>query len=485
MKIVKLIIENFRMFNKKAIFVNTVSQVIVRVATLAFALVSIKLLTNYLGTTGVGEFNTITTYINFFVVLADLGLFAVGVREIAKNPKKEKEIISNIFVIRLISAILACIIAIIIVYSTDYSSHIKLGVLIGTGYLFFNLISSVYDIILQYRLKMQFSAIAEFISKLISIIVLYIVIINDAGFFWSIFTIALSGITIFLLKAVFASKYVKISTRYNAQIAKGLLSMSWPLGIVFIVNNMYFKIDSILLFVIKGAASVGIYTVAYKVLEVTAFVGAYFASALKPTLSKNIESNPDAVGNVVGKSILIMLSISLPITICCIVFPKEIINLLSNSSFESGSGALVLLSLTLPLIYIDTLLGEVLLAKDRRKLLIKIAIFILSFNIVLNLILIPIYSFFGAAFVTVLSEFILLLINYYYVKKEIIFKLDYLKMTKIMLVALITLTISFISKTTGLNFIILMLFSILVYGICFYGFNIIDLKNIRSMMASK
>lgn len=471
--------------NKRAIFFNTASQIVVRIATLIFALISIKLLSNYLGTAGVGEFNTITTYLNFFIVIADLGLFAVGVREISKNPQNERKIISNIFFIRLVSAIIACVLAVIVVYFTRYNSHIKLGVLIGTGFLFFNLLSSVYDIILQYRLKMQFSAIAEFIGKLIAIVALYIVVKNDAGFIWAIFTVALTGLAIFLIKAAFASKYLRVSIKYNARVANWLINMSWPLGVVFIVNNMYFKIDSIILFVLKGAAPVGIYTVAYKILDVTAFIGAYFASALKPTFSKDIKCNPDAVGSVVGKGLLIMLAVSLPITMSCIAFSKEIINFLSNESFESGAAALVLLSLTLPLIYMDTLLGEILLAQDRRKLLIRVAIFILLFNLTLNLILIPIYSFMGAAFVTVLSELVLLLINYHYTRKEIHYKLDYIKITKIIAVALVSLIAAFILKTTGLYFIISMLISLLVYGICFISLNIFDLKNIKSIMASE
>jgi O-antigen/teichoic acid export membrane protein len=56
------------MLDKKAVFINTASQVVVRFITLAFALVAIKLLTNYLGTTGVGEFNTIVAYINLFLL---------------------------------------------------------------------------------------------------------------------------------------------------------------------------------------------------------------------------------------------------------------------------------------------------------------------------------------------------------------------------------------------------------------------------------
>ena len=44
--------------------------------------------------------------------------------------------------------------------------------------------------------------------------------------------------------------------------------MSAP-GSCLIVNNIYFKIDSLMLFYYKGAVDVGIYAVAYRVLETT------------------------------------------------------------------------------------------------------------------------------------------------------------------------------------------------------------------------
>lgn len=470
------------MLNKKAVFVSTASQVIVRFATLVFTLVSIKLLTGYLGTTGVGEYNTITTYLNFFVVIADLGLFSVTVREIAKDPSRERKILSNVLVIRTVSALIATVVACGIVFLTKYDANIKFGVLIASGFLFFNLLASIYDMVLQYRMKMQYSALAEFLSKIIAIGALWFIIYRHGSFLAIISTVALSGVLIFIFKWLFSKKFASLSFKYNAKIARWIFNISIPIGLVFIINNLFFKLDTLMLFAIKGAAAVGIYSVAFKVLEVTIFVGSYFASALKPVIAENIVDNKEYLGQLIRKAINVMIFVSLPIALVCVVFSKEIILFLSTPDFISGSRALLFLSLTLPLIYLDALLGEILIANDERKLLVRVAIFILLFNFLTNLFFIPRYSFMGAAFTTFLSELVLLGINVYYTRKVCPYKIDFKLIGKMLLVILVCFLVLMMLKLSGIYFLILIPIIAIIYALLSWAFEIYSPKNLLSLI---
>ena len=472
------------MFNKKAVFINTASQIIVRFVTLGLTLVSVKLLASYLGTSGLGSYNTVTTYINFFIVLADLGLFSVTVREIAKNRENEKKVLSNVFVVRLISALLASLAAIIIVFLTNYSQEIKFGTLLGTGFLFFNLLGSVYDMVLQSRLKMQYSALAEFLSKLLSVVALYIIVLFQGSFLVIMSTVALYGLFIFVFKWLFSRRYVVFGPEYNKEIAKWIFGLSWPIGIVFIMNNIFMKIDTLMVFGIKGSEAAGIYTVAYKVLEVSAFIGAYFANSLKPSISQYIHTNKIAVVRIIQKGLNVALFLATPITLAAVIFSREIILFLSTPEFLSGSLALVLLSLALPFIFFDALLAEIYIANDERRLMIKIFIFIVSFNIILNSILIPIFSFSAAAFTTLLSEIVLLSINLYFTKKIVDFNLNLNIITKIVLAGVLTFTFVklFLLLNLGIHFLIMIALIFVIYALWGYILRIISPKELFEML---
>ena len=286
----------------------------------------------------------------------------------------------------------------------------------------------------------------------------------------------------FVFKWLFSLKFIKFGLKFDNNISKWIFNLAWPLGLVFIVNNLFFKIDTIMLFVIKGPDAVGVYGVAYKVLEVTIFIGGYFASSLKPTISKNIHSSKSYVGDLIQKSFIIMLFFSLPITVICIAFSKDIIIFLSNAEFIAGAKALIILALTLPLIYLDVLLGEILIANDERKLMIRISIFALLFNFIANLIFIPLYSLYGAAFTTLLSELVLLLINYHYTKKILGYHLNYKKIFRIIMISIICLLLGYVIRETKINFLILSAFILIVYAFLSQIFDIVTLKTVRQLI---
>lgn len=472
-------------FNKKAIFDNTFWQVIIRFVTLGLTLVSIKLLTNYLGAEGVGKFNTITTYINFFIVIADLGLFAVTVREISQKPEQEKKILSNVITIRLWSAIAACILATVIVIATNYDREIKIGTLIASGFLFFNLLASVYDMLLQSRLKMQYSALAEFLSRVISILALIVIVRVHGNFYWVVLTSALWGVFIFVFKYLFATRFARFGFSFDKKFSRQIITMAWPLGVVFIVTNLYFKIDTLILFAIKGAAAAGIYTVAFKILEVIAFISSYFSSALKPAISQNIHQNKDVVSSIVRKGITIMLMAALLISSLSIAFRKEIILLLSSAEFSDSANVLVFLAFSLPIIFINNLLVEVFIANDSRARLLKMSAFILLFNFGLNLALIPAFSYFGAAASNLISAILLMFIYLYNSKKIVPFRMNLVTVLKLLVISCLVIFVASYTSHWNLHFIIQMIIYSGIYVLCLMVVRIFSLDDARELIFSK
>jgi O-antigen/teichoic acid export membrane protein len=355
--------------------------------------------------------------------------------------------------------------------------------MIACGFLFFNLMGSIGDMVLQYRLKMQYSALAEFLSKLVSISALVIVILLRGNFLWVIFSsVALSGIAIFVFKWYFARKYTPINISFDKALSKWIFNLAWPMGIVFIANNLFFRLDSIMLFVIKGAEAVGIYSVAYKILEVTVFFGSYFASSLKPVISRNIDKNSSYIKGIIEKSFIITLLISLPIAIVSIAFSKEIIAFLSNSSFTVGGHALTVLSIALPFLYFDVLLGEILIANDERRLLLKISSFILLFNFTFNLVFIPRYSFMGAAYGTLISEVILFAIFLFFTRRLIPYKIDSKNLLKLGFISLLTLLFTFLVKALPFQFLILSGATLAFFYFMVWCLGIISLQTVKELV---
>ena len=447
---------------------NTIVQMIGRIVILALSLISIKLITNYLGVAGTGYYNTVITYLSFAIVIADLGLFSVTVREASRYPHKLKKIFSNIFAIRIVTAVLVTALAILIANTTSYPAEIKTGVLVAALFPIFNLVGSVYDMFFQYKLEMQKLVLAEVVSKIITVVIILIITFFHLGYYAIVFTVSLAAVFNFLIKAIVSRKELSLSFTWEKEIVRDILKMSVPLGIVFIVNNIYFKVDTLILFYYKGAVDVGIYAVAYRVLESSLFAGSYLSSSLKPLLSTSIDQDTDKAEKAVTQAGTFLLALALALAIISSVFSGDIVLFLSNKFFLPGASSLVILGLTPIFLFLSGLHGEILIAKDKKKLLITLSIFILLFNITLNIILIPRYSYLGAAVTTLISEIVLVSASFIAARRVINIKLDFARGAKLFLAAGLTIGFAFIIKLTGLYFLINLALTLLMYGLLVY-----------------
>ncbi|MDO8513871.1 MAG: flippase [bacterium] len=433
--------------NPNKIASNTLFQIISKFAILLLSLIAIKIITNTLGVSGTGYFNTITTYFGFIIIAADLGLFSVAVREISKQPEKQRKILYNVFTIRLIFSTIFTIIGISLAFLTHYPSQIKYGLLIASLYPIINLVSSVYDIFFQYKLEMKKVAISELFSKIITTVILLIFTYYKVNFYIFMTTIPIAALLIFICKIYLSRNELKLKFEYDKPVYNNLLKMSLPLGIVFIVNNFYFKVDTLILFFFKGATAVGIYSVTYRILETTLFTGSFLSSSLKPLLSTSVHNDPAKTEKALQRGSAFLVFMALFLTISCVTFPREIITLLSNNSFISGQYALVILGFVSIFIYTGGLLGEIMIALDLRRILIRNSIFILLFNVILNVLVIPRYSFTGAAVTTLISEIVLFTITATIVKKYFKLAFDWPRIAKLLGIAFLSILLGYTFKS--------------------------------------
>ena len=467
------------MENKRAILVSTASQVAVRLIGLAVSLASVKLLTSAYGLAGTGIYNTITTYLTFSIVIADLGIFSAAVREISKDPTKEQAIAGNVLSIRLLTASIAALLAVGAIRLTGYSADLIRGTEIAGAFIFFNLVASSFDVIFQYRLTMQLSAIAELVSKLVGLLALAIAVSLHAGFLWAVASIPLSGFVIMFCKALLSKSLLHIRPAWDPKLIGWILRLSLPLGVVFVISNLYFKIDTLVLFALKGAAAVGIYSVSYKVLEVTAFIGAYFASSLKPSLSKQ----KGMAGRLVSRAIIAMLLVSIPIAAVSAVFARPIILFLSNSNFLGGVRSLEILAWSLPLIYCDVLLAEVLISRDARRALLAIALGSLAFNLCLDFLLIPRYSYDGAAMATIISEAVLLVANLACCRAYLQLALHWPTMGKLLVSTAVSLGIGVLLIRLPIYFLVSIVLTLAVYCATLLALKAVTREELQKMIA--
>lgn len=380
-------------------------------STVALSLVSIRLMTGYLGQDGFGKYATILAFFAFFTAIADLGLGSVTAREISRAGADEGKILGNVVALRLVSSGVLLCVAPTLFFFFGNSIDVKVGVLIATLATIFATFSSVMNGIFQKYLAMDKIAMIEFFGKLFQVGLIILIVKGDFGFFFIACTL-IASLSFNAFSAFFFSRrYVTFSLRFDFSYWKEFLSQSFPMGVTAIITFAYFKMDTILLSILQSNAHVGIYNVAYKIMENLIFFPAMLAGLILPLLSRYIFTERRRFEEIADKTFKVFFLIVIPIVVSTWFLAPDIIAIVSGAQFEASVPVLRILIFALSFIFFGSYFNMLLVVSNAQKKLMQTLIFAAVFNIALNLFLIPRYSYIGSAATALLTEALVVLLT--------------------------------------------------------------------------
>lgn len=401
------------MTSVRKIAYNTLISAGARIIGVALSLVNIGFIARYLGQQGFGEYSLILTFLSIFNILADLGLYSLMTREISRPDADEKKIASNIFTLRVAILFGFLILAIVSVWLFPYPVRVKLGVSLVTIAILFLSASQVLMGIFQKYLKTDRAALSEIIGRAIQLGLVVLFVSLDFGFFSILIALITGAFLIFVLNFFFARKYIPLTLAFDFSYWKEILKMSFPIAVSIVLTLIYFKIDSIFLslgFINRSSGNpisdVGIYNIAYKVLEGAIFFPAMFIGLIMPLLSKYAFSDREQFKKIFQKILDILIIFIVPLIIGLLILSLPIVVLIGGKEFDVSAPVLQILSFAIGFIFLGNLFGVSIIALNKQKIGAWIYFSGMIFNIVTNLVFIPRYSYIGAASTTVATEFL-------------------------------------------------------------------------------
>lgn len=397
---------------------NTFAQIISKFIATILGLITVSIITRYLGKEGFGQYTTILTFLSFFGIIADLGLTLVTVQMISRPGANENKILNNLFSLRLVSALIFLSLAPIVVLAFPYEPVVKVGVAIATFSFLFTALNQILVGLFQKKLRMDKVSISEVIGRAILVLTVLLSVKFNYGLNGIIWATVISSAVSFFLHFLFAKKFVKIQIEFDFKVWKEILIKSWPLAITIFFNLLYLKTDILFLSLFKDQASVGIYGASYKVIDVLITIPFMFAGIILPLLTFSWESkNLDDFKRIMQKSFDFMAIIALPFLIGTQFVASRIMILIAGEDFSESGAVLKILSLAAAIIFLGTIFSHAVIALDKQKKIIGAYVFTSLSSVIAYLIFIPKYSYFGAAWITVYSELAIALFSFYYVWK--------------------------------------------------------------------
>jgi O-antigen/teichoic acid export membrane protein len=457
-------------------------QTVGKLATAVLSVVIIKYITSletipaYSGVSS--DYKLIYTYLAFFGIIADFGLFTIAVREFAKGEKKTNYILGNVFGMRAVSIITAMLLAtgvVFLIQDANYSIAVKAGVAIAAVTTAFTMLASTITSVLQEKLKMIFPTIALLLGKIIMAGYIIWVVLNYNAIPYAFYHLLLAGILgngfVFLITYIYTYRVVPFRPRFNFDYWKEIFFKALPYGLAIILSTIYLKVDVLLLSFLRDKSEIAIYGYPASVLELIAIIPIYFMNCVLPVMTKRLRDNKEKAKKIVSYAFNFLFMCAVPIVIGGVILAKPFISLIMNDGFLSnystgyfGSDlAFQLVLFTLLFSFVSHLFGYILIAMDKQKKLLLINLTIVIFNIILNLILIPRFGFRGAGIATIFSQALVLILTLRESRKLIFVKFQVSKIFRILLAGVLMGLVVF--PLSHLNIFIATTIGAIVYGV--------------------
>lgn len=360
----------------------------------------------YLGPENFGTLNYVIAFASFFGIISGFGLDAIVVRELVKEPDKESLILGNACLIKFVSALVSLSVVILIVLLYPQTPLINLSIVIITfGFIFqcFDVIDFYY----QAKVLSKRTVIAKNISFLmVSLIKIFLILKGyDLIAFVYIASIEVILSSFFLGISFYLHKRSKIKWKLDFKYSVFLIKQGFPLVLSGFVIVMYMRIDQIMLGNILGQQAVGYYSAAIKITELWYFIPTIICSSILPSMI-NAKLIDDLKYENLFKKLyitlnLLSISIAIPITFLSYTF----IELIYGSEYILSAGVLSISIWAAVFAFLSVGTGQYLIIENFTRIAFYRNLISSLMNIILNLLLIPLYGINGAAWATLSSYF--------------------------------------------------------------------------------
>jgi O-antigen/teichoic acid export membrane protein len=391
---------------------NTALQVAGKGAVLALGAVSIAVLTRYLGPDDYGRFTLALMYMQLFGVLADVGLYTTVVREISRDPSRTQQLVGNALTLRLLLSLAMIALGAGVSLLLPYERDVRLAILLAGGPLLFGMLTSSLVTVLQARLRMGRAVVGEVVGRAFALGLTVLVAVLDLGFF-AVFGAAAGGALANLVVTWLLTRRL-LSVRFRAEPAvwRPLLVASLPLGLALAINEIYFRADTVIISLSQPYEQVGLYALAYRILEFTLALGTIFLTTVFPLLSEAVAHDEPRATRMIQVSTDVFLILGAPLVAGGLVLSPQLVELAAGADFADAADPLRILLVAGALSWVNGVFGFALVAKRRQAAALWLNLTALTFNVVLNLLLVPRYGIVVAAVVTVASELVILAGSY-------------------------------------------------------------------------
>ena len=408
---------------QKSLKLNFIMNAILTMSSFLFPLITFPYVSRILLPIGTGKVSFANSVVTYFVMISQLGIPTYGIRACAivrNDEEKLKKTVYELFLINVVMSILAYIVFFVaLIYVPRLRADRTLFLITGT-LIFFNTIGVewLYKALEQYT----YITVRSIIFKFIALIAMF-ALVHDVDDY-----VIYGGISIFAASASNAFNFIRLRKIIGKKKVSQLNFKQHfkPVFTFFIIScatTIYTNLDNVMLGFMKDDVEVGYYNAATKIKNILVSIVTSLGTVLMPRASYYLQNGmEDEFYKLSKKAIKFVFLAATSMMIYFMLFAREGVLFLSGEAFESAILPMMIVMPTLLFIGLTNIMGIQMLVPMGREDAVMISTFAGAIvDLILNAIAIPILGASGAAIGTLVAEFVVLIVQLIYLRKDVAF----------------------------------------------------------------
>jgi O-antigen/teichoic acid export membrane protein len=403
---------------------NSAALFLVAILTKGAGLVVAVLIARFQGPAALGTYAAVMGLGLLLEHIAPLGLPIVIIREVARDRTHLFGYWLNSSLVAFLSSLVLSIALVVITHLIGYEQVFLTSVHIVAFYLPIAGLNAIAQATVQGLEQMEHMVISVTLGRLLGLLILWIFLQWGMGVVAAFFAygIFLMVAWLVLLRTILRYKGGLTADRL-AHIDLGQcwtsLRVSYAFAIQTLLTRALVLVGVLVLPSLVTMETVGMFDAADRVRQTSAMIIPIVTLAILPTLSRTNHTDQAKVVALLETSLKLLQVVVLPFVFFVAIAADQIIPLLYGFGYDAAVPVMRVVIWAQIFYVTDAVLNQILIASDNERPMVRRTAFSLAINVILLLVLVPLFGVIAAAWAVVLTHTLNLALDAQFVARHI------------------------------------------------------------------
>ena len=376
-----------------------------RVFRLGVSFVVTLWLARYLAPELFGVYNYAIAFTALFSVVATFGLQSVVVQYLVDKPDQQNFTLASAFAIQLAGGVIAFILSVLVAFNlVGNEPTVLVAVLLLSTINLFRF-SDTVRYYFESRVQSKRIVVTENLVFMLIVLLRIAMILLELPLIYFVALLVLEGVlTTLAFFCLFGIQKLK-ALRFDSSNFLSMLKVAWLLALSMGAIMLYMRVDQIMLASLLNQEAVGIYSAAVRISEIWYVFPAVIVGSVFPRIIRELRVDAARANRQLDVLLTAFSIVSVSVGLLIGNYSTEIIIFLFGEDYRASASVLSIHVWSSVFVFSGILGGRWLVAMDMQKVLLVSTLIGVFVNVVMNYLMIPVYGVEGAAWATLVAQF--------------------------------------------------------------------------------